>query len=52
MDYFVASECLFPTKGDEPSEKGVTVHDAWVMHDEVGTYGDHCPVGLVLSILN
>jgi len=30
--------------------QGVTVHDAWIMHDEVGDYGDHCPVALVLSI--
>eukprot|EP00959_Pyramimonas_sp_CCMP1952_P463168 9484448-Pyramimonas_sp.AAC.1 len=47
LDYFVASDCMFPGS-DKPCE-GVAVHDAWVMHDEVGTYGDHCPVALVLS---
>jgi len=29
---------------------GPALHDAWVMHDAVKSYGDHCPVAVVLSV--
>lgn len=47
LDYFLASEGLFVE--DAKTAKGPVVHDAWIMDGAVPG-GDHCPVGLVLSV--
>jgi hypothetical protein len=38
---------MFPEGSNQPD---VYVHDAWIMHDAVESYGDHCPVAVVLNV--
>jgi hypothetical protein len=44
LDYFVSSSSMV-AGGARPA-----LYDAWVMHDAVKSYGDHCPVAVVLSL--
>ena len=44
LDYFVSSSSMVA------GGAGPALHDAWVMHDAVKSYGDHCPVAVVLSV--
>jgi len=45
LDYFLASETLISNN----LERGLYVHDAWIM-DDIVPGGDHCPVAVVLNL--